>query len=102
MAVLLVPKEHKLEHSNAISSLSDEELDAAIEHFKAKLAARAGETAKIIEGEAVETTAVDPTAPLMLEPTKRRSNRLMKEADSAIGSRERKPKKRKMPLPPRA
>ena len=28
---LLVPREHKVEHSNAISSLSDEELDAAIE-----------------------------------------------------------------------
>ena len=56
-----MPKEHKVEHSNAISSLSDEELDAAIEHFKAKLAARAGETAKIIEG-TVETTAVDTTA----------------------------------------
>jgi hypothetical protein len=97
LAVLLVPKEHKVEHSNnAISSLSDEELDAAIEHIKAKLAARAGETPKIIEG-TVEPTAVDTTRPLALEPSKRRSNRLMMEADTAIGSRERKPRKRKVP-----
>ena len=46
---LLVPREHKVEHSNAISSLSDEELDAAIEHIKAKLRRAAGETAKMIE-----------------------------------------------------
>src|SRR3954452_7881492 len=80
---LLVPREHKLEHTNTISSLSDEELDAAIEHIKAKLAARAGETAKMIEG-TVESTAVDTTTPLALEPAKRRSNRLMTEADTAI------------------
>ena len=102
---LLVPREHKVEHSNAISSLSDEELDAAIEHIKAKLAARAGETAKMIAGEAVErtavaTTAVATTTALVLEPPKCRSNRLMMEADTAIGSRERRPRKRKVPLPP--
>jgi hypothetical protein len=73
---LLVPREHKVEHSNAISSLSDEELDAAIEHIKAKLAARAGETAKMIEGEAVETTAVSTTTPLVLAPPKRKPKRL--------------------------
>ena len=73
---LLVPREHKVEHSNAISSLSDEELDAAIEHIKAKLAARAGETAKMIEGEVVETTAVETTTPYdRFEPPKCRANR---------------------------
>jgi hypothetical protein len=100
---LLVPREHKVEHSNAISSLSDEELDAAIEHIKAKLAARAGVTAKMIEGEAVEPTTVETTAPpAELEPPERRSNRLMMEADTAIGPRERKSQKRKELLPPRA
>jgi hypothetical protein len=98
---LLVPREHKLEHTNTISSLSDEELDAAIEHIKAKLAARAGETAKMIEG-TVEPSAVDTTTPLALEPAKRRSNRLMTEADTAIGPRERKPRKRKAPPAPGA
>jgi hypothetical protein len=28
---LLMPREHKVDHTNAITSLSDEELDAAIE-----------------------------------------------------------------------
>src|SRR6476660_5269742 len=31
---LLVPREHKLEHANAITSLSDEQLEAMIEHIK--------------------------------------------------------------------
>jgi hypothetical protein len=99
LAVLLVPREHKVEHSNAISSLSDEELDAAIEHIKAKLAARAGETPKMIEG-TVEPTAVDTTTAPALEPPKRRSNRLMMEADTALGSGVRKPRKPKPPSPP--
>ena len=74
-----------------------------IEELKERIARRAaGEQAKVIEGETVETTAVETTTPLGLEPPKRRSNRLMMEADTAIGPRERKPKKRKMPLPPRA
>src|SRR3954454_10953747 len=84
---LLVPREHKLEHSNAISSLSDEELDAAIEHIKAKLAARAGETAKMIDGGVVESAAIATTTPLALEAPKCRSNRPMMEADTAVGPR---------------
>jgi hypothetical protein len=47
---LLVPREHKVEHCNAVSGLSDEELEAAIEHIKASLAARACEQAKVIDG----------------------------------------------------
>jgi hypothetical protein len=82
---LLVPREHKIEHSNAISSLSDEELDAAIEHIKAKLAARAGETAKVIEGEVVETTALP--APVGVPKPKRR-NRVMAAADTAVLGRD--------------
>jgi hypothetical protein len=31
---LLVPREHKVDHTNAISRLSDEELKAAIKHNK--------------------------------------------------------------------
>jgi hypothetical protein len=62
----------------------------------------AGDQAKVIEGEAVETTAVETTTPLVLEPPERRSNRLTMEVDTAIGSRERRPRKRKVPSPPRA
>src|SRR5690349_21632626 len=38
---LLVPREHKLEHANAITSLSDEQLEAMIEHIKSSLERRA-------------------------------------------------------------
>ena len=43
---LLVPREH----SNAIKNLTDEQLEAMIEHFKASLEA---EAQSVIEGEAV-------------------------------------------------
>ena len=96
---LLVPREHKVEHSNAVSGLSDEELEAAIEHIKASLAARAGDQAKLIEGEAVETTAL----PASVEAFKaRRPNKVMEAMDTAVGPKERRPRKRKVPSPPGA
>ena len=100
LAVLLVPKEHKVEHTDTYANLSTEQIEAYIAEIQERLDRRAaGEQAKLIEG-AVETTAVETTTPLQLEPPKRRSNRLMMEADTAIGPRERKPRKRKVPSPP--
>jgi hypothetical protein len=100
---LLVPRELKLEHRNSVADLSDEQLEAMIADLEERIARRAaGGQAKLIDGEAVESTAVATTTPLVLEPPKRRSNRLMMEADTAIGPRERKPRKRKVPLPPGA
>jgi hypothetical protein len=96
---LLVPREHKVEHSNAVSGLSDEELEAAIEHIKASLAARAGDQAKLIEGEAVETTALP--APVVAFKA-RRPNKIMEAVDTAVGPKERRPRKRKVPAPPSA
>jgi len=96
---LLVPREHKVEHSNAVSSLSDEELEAAIEHIKASLAARAGDQAKLIEGEAVETTALP--APVVAFKASR-PNKIMEAVDTAVGPKERRPRKRKVPAPPSA
>ena len=52
ICALLVPKEMKLEHSGGVKDLTDEELEQAIAAIKAMLAAQAGETAKVIEGEA--------------------------------------------------
>jgi hypothetical protein len=50
---MLVPKEVKLEHStSAIKAMTDEEIEQAIEVIQTMLAARADETAKVIEGEA--------------------------------------------------
>jgi hypothetical protein len=89
---LLVPREHKVEHRNLIKELSDEELEAMIEYIKTSLAAQAGAPVKVIEGPAVGATA-SPA----LEPPKP-NNRVMLEADTAVGPREHKP--RKVPSPP--
>ena len=89
---LLVPREHKVEHSNPIKDLTDEQLEAMIEYIKTSLAAQAGAPAKMIEGMIEPTTAA--TALPVLEPPKRKPNRLMMEVDTAIGLQERKPRKR--------
>jgi hypothetical protein len=83
--------EQKVEHRNLVKDLTDEELDAAIEHLRAMLAAQAGEGAKVIEG-AAETVALP--APAEVEPERKRPNRLLEHADTAVGPRERKPRKR--------
>jgi hypothetical protein len=49
VCVALIPKELKLEHSQAVKELSDEQIAEAIEAIKGMLAARAGEAAKVIE-----------------------------------------------------
>jgi hypothetical protein len=51
ICALLVPREHRVEHSNAIKDLTDEQLEAMIEHLKASLEAQA-QSAKVIEGQA--------------------------------------------------
>ena len=49
ICALLVPKEMKLEHTNSLSRLSDEQLEQAIEAIEAMLARQAGEEAKVLE-----------------------------------------------------
>ena len=39
---LLVPREHKVEHSNPLKDLTDEQLEAMIEYIETSLAAQAG------------------------------------------------------------
>jgi hypothetical protein len=90
---LLVPREHKVEHSNLLKELTDEQLEAMVEYLKTSLEAQAGGPVKVIEG-MIEPTTV-PAAPRpVLEPPKRKPNRLMMEVDTAIGPQERKPRKR--------
>jgi hypothetical protein len=60
---LLVPREHKVEYSNSLKTMTDEELDAAIEYLRTKLAEQAGETAKVIEGEAEVVALPAPAVP---------------------------------------
>jgi hypothetical protein len=101
---LLVPRELKLEHSGGVKAMSDEQIEQAIEAIQTMLAARAGEAAKVIEGTAELAALPAPNGPspegaANLKPTKRKPNRLMMEADTAVGPKERKPRQRKMPSP---
>ena len=50
----------------------------------------------MIEG-VIEATTVPATALPVLEPPKRKLNRLMMEVDTAIGPQERKPRKVRLP-----
>jgi hypothetical protein len=86
-----------MEHTNPTSSLSDEQLTLMIAELEERIARRtAGGDAKLIEG-TVEARAGEATKPPVLEPPRRRPNRLMMEADTAVGPRERKPRKPKVP-----
>jgi hypothetical protein len=58
---LLVPREHKVEHSNPLKELTDEELEAMIEHLKASIEAQA-QSAKLIEGEAAVPSLPPPVS----------------------------------------
>jgi len=86
---LLVPREHKVEHRNLIKSLSDQELEAMIEYLKTSLEAQAGGSIRVIEG-TIEPEAATAHAP-------KPKNRLMLEADTAVGPRERIPRKMRPP-----
>jgi 16S rRNA C967 or C1407 C5-methylase (RsmB/RsmF family) len=105
----LIPRELNLERSQYVKSLSDEQIEQAIEAIQTMLAARAGEAAEVIEGTAEPAALPAPNGPspeatleATLEPTKRKPNRLMLEADTAVGPRERTLRKGKVPSPPAA
>jgi hypothetical protein len=66
ICALLVPRETKVEHSGGVKAMSDEEIEQAIELIQTMLAARAGEAAKVIEGEA----EVVPSLPAPVAPEK--------------------------------
>ena len=66
ICALLVPREMQIERSGTIKQMSDEQIEEAIAAIKAMLAARAGETAQVIEGEA----EVVPSLPAPARPTK--------------------------------
>jgi len=98
ICALVVPKEIKLEHSgDAIKAMTDEQLDAGIAALQDLLARRAA-AANVIEGSAkpVALPAPDAQSPEATpEPTRNhKSNRLMREADTAVGPREREPSRR--------
>src|SRR4029077_1258120 len=47
---LLVPREHKVEHSNLLKDLTDEQLEAMVEYLKASLEAQARGSVRMIDG----------------------------------------------------
>jgi hypothetical protein len=100
VCAMLVPREMQIEHTNRIKQMTDEEIEQAIEAIQTMLAAQAGEAAKVIEVTAEPAALSTPNGPspeaalkATLEPTKRKPNRLMMEADTAIGPREHKTRK---------
>ena len=86
---LLCPREHKVEHNNVIKSLSDQELEAMIEYLKTSLEEQASGSIRVIEG-TIEPAAATAHAP-------KPKNRLMLEADTAVGAREHIPRKMRPP-----
>jgi len=82
---LLVPREHKVDHSNALKKLTDEQLEAMIEYLTTSLEAQAGGSVRVIEGTTEPAAAMAPAPQLMLETV------------TAVGPRERMPK---LPLLP--
>ena len=91
-----------MEHSGGVKAMTDEQLERGIELIKELIAERdAAAQAKVIEGTAEPAALPAPNGPspeaaleATLEPTKPKPNRLMMEADTAVGPKERKPRKR--------
>jgi len=92
---LLIPREHKIERSNSIKDLTDEQLEDMIEYLKTSLEAQAGAPAKMIEG-TIEAISVEVQRGPLLDSPKPK-NRVMLEADTAVGPRERMPRKVRPP-----
>jgi hypothetical protein len=79
----------KVEHSGGVKAMTDEQIERSIELIKEMLAQRA----KVIEGTA-ETVALPAPDVVPDGP-----NKVMVAADTAVGARERKPRKRNAPSP---
>jgi hypothetical protein len=94
---LLVPREHKVEYGNSLKNWTDEEIEAGIDLIKQMLESRAVASGAVIEGTAEPVGMLGPAE--LEQPTRKRPNRLLEHADTAIGPRERKPRKR-VPSPP--
>src|SRR5262245_53338798 len=97
ICALVIPKEMKVEHSDGIKAMTDEQLDEALEVLRQLIADRAAAAANVIEGTAEPVALPAPGQSLEATPEpkqKHESNRLMREADTAVGPRERKPSRR--------
>ena len=84
LLTLLCPRDVKVEHSGGVKAMSDEQLEQAIEAIQAMLE----QQAKVIEGTA-ETVALPAPDVVPDGP-----NKGMDASDTAVGLRQRKPRKR--------
>ena len=92
---LLIPRQDKLEHSNAIKEMKDEEIESAIAILSEMMAAQAVGSTHLIEMKAEPAALPAPGGQSPEKSSsKRKPNRLMIEVDTAIGPQERKPRKR--------
>src|SRR5262249_35752962 len=93
LLVLLVPREMQIEPKGGVKAMTDEQIEQAIEAIQPRRAARADEAAKVIEGTAEPAALPAPEAQSIeagLEPKRqRRPNRLLMQADTAVGPRQR-------------
>ena len=101
---MLVPKEMKVETSGGIKAMTDEQLDQALAALRQLIAERTeAAQGQVIEGTAEPVALPSPEAQspeATPEPKqKHKTNRLMREADTAVGPRERKPRIRKVRSP---
>src|SRR5262245_15246933 len=94
---LLVPREHKVEYSNSLKNWTDEELEAGIDLVKQMLESRAAASGAVIEGTAEPIGMLGPAE--LEQPKRKRPNRLLEHADTAVGPKERRPRQRKVPSP---
>jgi hypothetical protein len=88
VCAMLIPKELKLEHSQGIKALSDEQVEEAIQAIRTMLAARASEGAKVIEGTAEPAALPAFEARSIgdgLEPKRQRSGTLHEQCVPGFG-----------------
>jgi hypothetical protein len=83
--VLLVPREMRVEQSGGVKSMTDEQIEQAIDAIRTMLAARAGQAAPVIEGTA-ETVALPAPDVVPNGP-----NKVMDAVDTAVGARASNP-----------
>jgi hypothetical protein len=92
---LLIPRQDKLEHTNTIKTMTDEELESAIAFLHEMMAAQAVGSA--MKAEPAALPAPGGQSPEKLS-SKRKPNRLMIEVDTAIGPfMERIPRRMRAP-----
>jgi hypothetical protein len=75
LLVLLVPRDMRVEHSGGVKSMTDEQIEQAIEAIQTMLAARAGEIEGTAEPAALLATngpSTEAALKATLEPTKRK------------------------------